>query len=279
MKVASINLKIKPISDEIEVFKHLESVIQNSADLGATLIVLPEYAIAELYCLFDDYTEEQGPRFLTKYSNTYVSFIESMAKKYKATIIGGSFFKEQSGNIYNVCPISSFDNNTYFQYKNCLVTYEKENQKLSSGENLELPSNSIFGSVICYDCEFPEPIQIMAKNGIKILCVPSSTETVHGFRRVRYSCLARAIENQIFVIHSAIVGSINKEPLPDGYGSSAIISPCAPEFPNGPILAETALNEEGIAVADLDFNALEDLRNHGEVTNFKDINSKVWKIV
>ena len=44
------------------------------------------------------------------------------------------------------------------------------------------------------------------------------------------------------------------------------------------ILRETPLNEEGVVVADLDYDALEASRTKGEVTNWSDRNTGQWVV-
>ena len=270
IQAAAINFEIRPIKHRDDFFNLLMTSLRDAADAGAELIVLPEYTIAPLYSLHAPYTEPEAPSLLVPYKQAYIHALESFSRSAQVTIVGGTFFSDAYGGITNVCPITSPKSPTRFQVKNQLVTYEQKIQKLSKGTHLELLDDKRIGVLICYDSEFPEYCRHLCEQGMQILCVPSSTETIHGFHRVRYSCLARAIENQIYVIHAALVGSIGKEPHPESYGSSAIIAPCAPEFPDGPLLAETKLNHHGIASGALDSARLEKFRSEGEVMNFKD---------
>jgi predicted amidohydrolase len=96
---------------------------------------------------------------------------------------------------------------------------------------------------------------------------------------VRWSSLARAIENQVFVIHSSLVGDIGKEPIPESYGTSAIIAPSIAPFPMEAILVESKLNEDDVVVAGCDIDALYASRNEGEVTNWQDRDSSSWNLL
>jgi predicted amidohydrolase len=84
------------------------------------------------------------------------------------------------------------------------------------------------------------------------------------------------VENQVFVLHASLVGDIGREPVPESYGSSAIIAPSMAPFPMEAILAETPLNEDAIVVENLDIDALFASRNEGEVTNWKDRDPACW---
>jgi predicted amidohydrolase len=64
------------------------------------------------------------------------------------------------------------------------------------------------------------------------------------------------VENQVFVLHASLVGDIGREPVPESYGSSAIIAPSMAPFPMEAILAETPLNEDALVVENLDIDAL-----------------------
>ena len=75
----------------------------------------------------------------------------------------------------------------------------------------------------------------------------------------------------------AAVGSLGREPVPSTFGSAAIISPSHSPFPEGSVLAETRLNEEGLAVAELDFDALRESRESGDVRNWHDRSPVTWK--
>ena len=46
----------------------------------------------------------------------------------------------------------------------------------------------------------------IAEAGAEILIVPSCTESLAGYYRVRHACAARALENQIYVVQSPTVG-------------------------------------------------------------------------
>lgn len=106
-------------------------------------------------------------------------------------------------------------------------------------------------------------------------CVPAWTETMHGFQRVRWACQARAVENQVCVIHSSLVGRVGNE---ESHGSSAIIVPPHLPFPLNTILAETPMDEEGVAIAEVDPADLLKCREMGEVRNWRDRDAGDWTV-
>jgi len=80
------------------------------------------------------------------------------------------------------------------------------------------------------------------------------------------------------VIHSSLVGALGREPVPSTYGSSAILAPAVRQFPANGILAETEMNEEGLIIADLDLDLLEEARNTGDVRNWHDRHASDWPL-
>jgi len=131
---------------------------------------------------------------------------------------------------------------------------------------------------VCYDCEFPESSRVLAESGMLVQVVPAFTETRHGFGRVRWSCHARAIENQLFVVHASLVGSLGREPVVSAVGSSAVLTPPIEPFPPGAVLAETDFGVEGVALAEIDFATLLKAREGGDVRNWNDRNRGDWTV-
>ena len=66
------------------------------------------------------------------------------------------------------------------------------------------------GVLICYDCEFPELVRLMALQGMQLLIVPFLTDTQNAFSRVRLCAMARAVENECFVAIAGSVGNLPK---------------------------------------------------------------------
>lgn len=265
VKVAAVSWKIRNISQEQEFFDHLERLVHQAGE--ADLIVLPELPILELLSLHADAPESAIPLILEQYASRYEDELERLEREVRGRVVGGSHIRANQ----NVCLFQG-----RLQPKNILTQWEAAEWNLSPGRGL-FPVGAI-GVTICYDVEFPAAGRALAEAGVFVHCVPSYTETQHGFQRVRWSCHARAIENQVFVVHAALVGSLGREPVPSTYGSSAILTPSVPPFPDSSILAETPLGEEAVAFAELDLDALLKCRDQGDVRNWHDRNKGDWRI-
>lgn len=274
LTVAAINLDLRSHTG----LQSTLGTVRSAADSGAELIVLPECAVLTILGEHPEVSERETPAFLAGFSEEWVMCLSGLARELKATIVGGSVFERSAGGIQNVCPIIFPDGAVHRVAKNRLTTYEKEIWNLTPGVGLASFVEPPIGIAICYDSEFPEAGRALAESGAKLICVPAFTEGRRGFQRVRWSCQARAIENQVYVAHASLVGSLGREPVPEAYGSSAILCPSIEPFPESAVLAETALNEPGIAVAQLAFAMLDEVRQRGDVRNWNDRQPLEWQV-
>lgn len=278
IRAAVANWKLRSIRSDSHFWSHIQEFLIQANDDGAELIVLPELFCLELLHLEPRVRAEDAPKYLAQYSQPIEEWLQRMAINSGMVIVGGSHFKSDlEGRYLNVSPIAFPDGKLSFQEKNKLTVYERSDWGIQPGTGLaNLPGR--LGVNVCYDCEFPEASRVLAENGMLLQCVPAWTETRRGFQRVRWSCQARAIENQVFVLHSSLVGDIGREPAPESYGSSAILCPSMAPFPMEAVLAETKLNEDGLVVASLDIDALFASRVEGEVTNWQDRDDRTWNL-
>jgi len=107
------------------------------------------------------------------------------------------------------------------------------------------------GMSVCYDLRFPELYRRLTLAGAEILVVPSAFTEATGRDHWEPLLRARAIENQAFVVAAAQYGVHDDGTV--SHGRSMIVDPW------GVVLAQ-APDGEGLAVADLDFARLADVR-------------------
>jgi predicted amidohydrolase len=277
VRVAAVAWKLRSPRSDSKYFGHLHDFVSQAHDEGAEIIVFPELHSLELLPLGQPLKESQAPDFLAEYASGLEDWYQRISESSGLTIVGGSHFREEDGEIYNTGVVAYPNGLLSLAAKNNLTVYERDVWDIKCGAGLQMSEDGI-GVSICYDSEFPNGPKALAEAGTKLLCVPAWTETQRGFQRVRWSCLARAVENQFYVVHSSLLGGFGEEPVPFSYGSSAIIAPSVEPFPPEAILRETELNEEGLVIADLDFDLIEQGRTKGEVTNWQDRNSGTWSI-
>jgi len=278
LRVASVAWKIRRNRGDAGYFGHWHDLVSEAHDEGAQAVVFPELHLLELLPLAQDVVPHEAAEYLVQYGDAMEEWIGRIADSSGMILVGGSHFKETpDGGIKNVCAIGIPGQGVILQEKNNLTVYERDVWNLAPGRGLaRLPQG--FGVNVCYDAEFPGAARALAEAGMTILCVPSWTETQRGFQRVRWSCLARAVELGVFVVHASLVGDLGHEPVPSTFGSSMIAAPSVEPFPVEAILRETPLNEEGVVVGYLDTAKLETARTKGEVRNWEDRDQGDWTV-
>ena len=276
-KVAVVSWKLRPIEGDGDFFAHLFDFVNEAHATGANVLVLPELFVLELMQLEPEVKEVNVPKYLAQYGDVLEEWFQRICESSGMIIVGGSHFKESPRGILNVCAVAHPQLGIALTEKNNLTNYEQEIWGLARGAGLAKLPDTRLGVTICYDCEFPESGRALAENSVLLQCVPAYTETEHGLHRVRYCSHARAIENQVYVAHASLVGDIGREPVPSTYGSSAILCPTIQPYPANGVLAETPVNEEGLAIADLDFDQLLEARQLGDVRNWHDRSNSDWR--
>ncbi len=113
------------------------------------------------------------------------------------------------------------------------------------------PDGVVLGMAVCYDLRFPELFRVLTLRGARVLALPSAFTLATTRDHWEVLLRARAIENQCFVVAANQIGE--HAPGRASGGRSLIADPW------GTVLA-TAADDEGYALADLDFDRLEGIR-------------------
>jgi predicted amidohydrolase len=107
------------------------------------------------------------------------------------------------------------------------------------------------GLTICYDLRFPELYRALAAQGAEVVFVPAAFTLHTGKDHWEALLRARAIENQVYVVAPAQVGSY--PPGRECYGNSLVADPW------GTVIAR-ASNQVGVTLASLDLAYLKQVR-------------------
>jgi len=144
---------------------------------------------------------------------------------------------------------------------------------IKSGQQLKI-FDSCYGKIainICYDSEFPLLARQQVNAGANLILVPSCTDTLAGFHRVKIGCQARALENQCYVAQACLVGTAPwSEAVDVNIGAAAIYTPVDRGFPDNGILASGELNAVQWVFADIALADCETVRAQGQVFNYRD---------
>lgn len=279
LRVGSLQYFIRPLKSFDDFKSQVTSFVETAVDYKIKLLVFPEYFTTQLLTLGDTKRPiVEQIRDLATQEDRIVNLLSELAQKHKLLIIGGTLpgFSDDKERILNKCYVCSPDGSTNLQAKLHMTRFEKEEWLVSPGSRLRIFETSYgkFAVTICYDVEFPEIARVAARLGAHFLVVPSCTDDRHGYLRVRYCAQARAIENQMYVIHSPTVGTLPTVPAVSlNYGQAAIYTPSDYAFSRDGLLAEGAVNQESMIIGDINISLIEQSRASGTVLPLRDSHS------
>ena len=149
-----------------------------------------------------------------------------------------------------------------------MTRFEREVWGVVGGNSLQVFETAIgkIGILICYDSEFPLLGRALAQ--CDIIAVPSVTEALAGYWRVRIGSMARALENQCVTAMSSCVGAADwSDALGQSVGAGGIFCPPDVGFPSTGVLAAGQINVAGWTFADVDLEQIAKVREDGVVLN------------
>jgi predicted amidohydrolase len=269
LRVASAQYLIRPVDSFDEFASQVRGLVDAAGEYGCGLMVFPEYLTLQLLTIHKDARDlPRQIRALATHLPAYIDLFAGLAAKHAMVIVAGSIPAVENGEVYNDCYVFGPDGTYGVQGKLHMTRFEREDWGVRGRDEL-MVFDAPFGRLavaLCYDVEFPEIARAAARAGVTVLAVPSCTDDRQGFLRVRYCAHARAVENQLYVIHSATVGSLPAIPaVAFNYGQAAILTPSDYAFARDGILAEGQHNLEMIVIGDLDLEKLIESRTNGTV--------------
>ena len=121
---------------------------------------------------------------------------------------------------------------------------------------------------ICYDGEFPLLARSLAEAGAEVILVPSCTEALEGYWRVRIGAMARALENQCVTVMASLTGTAPRlYSVEENTGRGGVFGPPDRGFPPTGVIAEGSHDVPGWTVASVDIGAVAAVRADGNVLN------------
>lgn len=246
------------------------------AATGAQLLVFPEYAAIEQAACFGPEVYGDLKTTLAKVAELAASRVALHADLAKANnvhvLVGSGPALKSDGRYVNSAQLVTPSGAVGEQEKLVMTPFERD-WGISAGGPVRVFETEIgaFGIAICYDSEFPLLVRAMAEAGADAVLVPSCTERISGYNRVRTGCLARALENTIATIQSPTVGDAPWSPAVDfNVGAAGVFAPAEHGVSDDGVLAAGMLNAAQWVTADIDLARLRRLRESGEMRNFSD---------
>lgn len=276
MKIAVAKYPIQAPADFAAFAERLTQLLGQAREAGARIAVLPEYLSLELAAslgapVFADLKASLAG--IQRYRQPWLALFAGLAAELDMHIAAGSFLLEHvPGRYRNRCDWFTPDGRALWQDKLQLTGFEKKTGVIDPGDTLKVfdIDGLRVGVAICYDSEFPLPVRAQYEAGARLLVVPSCTDTAAGATRVRVGCLARALENRLFVAQSVTAGLAAWSPALDvNTGQAAVFAPMDVGFPDDGVLAQTT-DDQVWALAVLDFAGLEASRARAQVANDRD---------
>lgn len=275
-KLAAAQFPVWEPRDWQEIDTTLTQWIADAAAQGAKLLVFPEYAAMSLPALFDATVRDDLARqvdAMQALRDAYLQLHRDLAQRHGLYILAGSFpWRLDDDRVVNRAWFCAPDGNAEFQDKQIMTRFERESWNIEGQAGLKLFDTAL-GRIavnICYDCEFPLLARAQAEAGAQLILVPSCTDTPAGYHRVKVGCQARALENQCVVVQSPLVGEAPWSAAVDvNIGAAGVFGPPDRGFPDDGVLALGEMNEAQWLYADIDLAAVAQVRDQGQVFNFR----------
>lgn len=232
-----------------------QDLVRRAADVGATIVVLPE----RWHFLHDDTRVVAAAETIDGPS---VSAMRELARELGIALIAGSIAErsEDPRRVYNTSVAIERDGAIAGVYRKLHLFDVEVGDTVYRESSATRPGDAIvccrlagltIGMSVCYDLRFPELYRRLALDGARLLVVPAAFTAATGPDHWEVLLRARAIENQCFVLAANQWGR-----HPHGarsHGRSTIVDPW------GVVLA-CAADATTLVVADLDPAALDDVR-------------------
>ena len=247
--------------------------VLDAAGQGADLLVFPEYGAMELSSLAGAKVAgdlETSLHAVSGVMGRVDALHQTLARDHSLHILGASAPVWHGDRPVNRARFFAPAGKSGFQDKQIMTRFEREVWDVHSGGPLTLFDTTLgkIGVLICYDSEFPLLARALIEAGAEIILVPSCTDALSGYWRVRIGAMARALEGQCIVVQSPTVGDAPWCPAVDeNVGAAAIFGPPDLGFPATGVFAEGGLNAPGWTFAEVETDAVRTVRSKGQVLN------------
>lgn len=244
------------------------------SDADADLLVFPEYGAMELASLSGRAVAgdlEASLHAVAALDPQVRALHADLAARHGCHILGASGPAFDGARPVNRAVLYGPDGVIGHQDKQIMTRFEREEWHVTGAPGLRIFDTTLgrIGILICYDSEFPLLGRVLAQAGAQLLLVPSCTDTVAGFSRVRIGAMARALESQCVVVQAPTVGPCDWMPaLDENRGRAAIYGPPDGFWPETGIIAEGEMDAPGWVRATADLSRVDISRRDGAVLPF-----------
>ncbi len=274
MRIAAAAYPLSFMPDEASYGRKMRDWVGAAAAKGADLLVFPEYGRMELATLDGAAAAadlEASLPAAARWTDTADALTAQLAREHRLHILApsGPVF-DGGARPVNRAALFGPEGCVGCQDKQVMTRFEREQWDVVPGGPLRIFETALgrIGVLICYDAEFPLLGRALVEAGAEILLVPSCTDAMTGYSRVRIGAMARALEGQCVSVLAPTVGPAPWSPAVDeNVGAAAVFGPPDLGFPSDGVLAEGGLNAPGWVFAEVDGEAIARVRRVGAVLN------------
>ncbi len=253
MRVAVVQMNSR--DDKPANLAKAEALLAEAAARGAELVVLPE-----LWSYLGP--KDRHARVAEPIPGPISDFLGGIARRHRLWLVAGSYLEAVADQprLFNTCLALSPAGEIVARYRKLHLfdvdvggqSYRESATMAAGGEVVATELNGVkVGLTICYDLRFPEIYRRLAVGGAKIITVPSAFTRETGKDHWEVLLRSRAIENQVFILAAAQVGS---HPLGRAcYGNALVADPW------GVVLARAGY-QECVVTVELDLEYQEQVR-------------------
>jgi len=274
MKIATAAYPLDPVTDWAAYAEKLRAWVAEAAGQGAELLLFPEYGAMELAMLDGPEAAGDLERALGAVSRHIPdadSLHSDLSAEFGVHICAASapvLDADIGPRPVNRARLFAPQGGVGMQDKQIMTRFEREEWDVVPGGPLRVFDTALgrIGILICYDAEFP--LLGRALSEVDVILVPSATEALAGYSRVRIGAMARALENQCVTVMASTVGDAAWCPAVDeNTGMGGVFGPPDTGFPATGVIAECVLNRPGWTYAEVDPAAVAHVRADGVVLN------------
>jgi predicted amidohydrolase len=258
MKIAAAQISCAP-GDLDANMRKIRDFSSGAKESGAELIVFPEmvdtgYAMPIIQKHAKPWSEGAVPELQRIAQQLSIAIIAGVSERDGSCIYNAQAFIDANGKIVgkyrktHLVTAAPLDERPYFKPGDAFVSYEIDPPK----DGFAVANKFNLGLTICYDLRFPEVCRALAvKHGVNVF-INSSAWPFPRVEHLRILALARAIENQSYLVLANRVGT------DDGVtfcGTSAIVDPY------GAIVAAASVDREEIIQAEISNDVINSVRS------------------
>ena len=274
MKIATAAYPIDWLDGWSQFEDKLSRWVFEASEAGSSLLVFPEYGAMELASLAgaDVAGDLEGSlRAVAEVIPDVNQLHECLAKESGCYILAASAPVFTTGaRPVNQSRLFAPSGQMIAQDKQIMTRFEREVWGIEPGEPLQIIETEFgtLGILICYDSEFPLLARALAN--CDVILVPSCTDALSGYWRVRIGAMSRALEQQCVTVMASTVGDAAWTPSVDAnVGAGGVFCPPDKGLPPTGVIAEGALNAPGWTFAEVDLAQIAEVRRDGRVLNRK----------